>query len=407
MLLFKLSLRNIFRNTKRTTLTVVLVSFGLSSLMFVDGLIVGMKDTMIRLATHSFLGEAQVHNKNFEKSPEVENVIENLPMAQNILANDRSVETFGLRTVTGGTISSAANISGVMIFGIEADKELKLSQIKQNISQGSYLSGSKDSEILVGKGLARLLDVKLGDRVVLTSSKANTGELAQQLFRISGIFEFGTRELDKSVVYINLKAGQSFLNTDKNVHEIALLFTDPLLALNKNLPLFTQLSKGNNEAKGWPDILPELSAMLEMSQYSIAIVAIVLFLLIALGIINSLFMSIFERRFEFGVMKSVGTRPTQIFFLVLCEAGFIALISIFVGLLFGGILNYWTSIFGVGFEGFETTGVTMTEPIKTVLTLEQFTLYPLWIMGLVFVSAAYPAFSAARIIPSVAMRRVL
>ncbi|MBT6890220.1 MAG: ABC transporter permease [Gammaproteobacteria bacterium] len=255
--------------------------------------------------------------------------------------------------------------------------------------------------------MAELLEVELGDRLIITAATVDTNEITQELFRLSGIFEFGPEEMDKNLVFINLVKAQSVLGMQDNLHQIALRFMDPEDAKNKELPLFKQLTNEENEALGWLDLQPSIGAMIEMAGFSTAIVGAILFLLTSLGVINSMFMSIYERIYEFGVAKAIGTTPRQIIQLVLFEALLLALISCVFGLVIGYFLGDYFSIHGIPMGKMEVSGVLLDGNMYTQLMLYQFVNFPIYVTLLTLAAAIYPARFASRIVPTEALQRAL
>jgi len=256
--------------------------------------------------------------------------------------------------------------------------------------------------------MAELLEVDLGDRIVLTLSEANTGELAQALFRISGILDFGMRELDDNFVFINIAAARKALAmSDQQTHEFVLTFVNPEDAENPDSEIFQQLNDEEIEALGWMDLNRDIGLIIELMGYSSLIVGAVLFLLASLGVINSMFMSIYERIYEFGVIKAIGTRPEEVTRLILCEAFLLATISCGIGLLLGFAVNSWTFANGIGFGEMEFQGIAISNNIFGEFHISQFTQFPIYVVILTIAAAIYPARFAARIIPSEALQRSL
>ena len=406
LLTFRLAYRNLFRNTRRTALTCLLISCSLAALMLVDGFILGMLKVMIETTTKTFAGEAQIHRRGFLDSFDSDLYIVDTDSIESVLAADKRVAAYSVRTATGGMISSSNNMAGGLIYGVAPDQEASVSKLKTAIVKGRYFTGGQ-TDILIGEDMADLLEVDLGDRLVLTLAEVDGGELSQALFRLSGIFRFGMRELDKSLVFIPLAKSREILGMETGGHEVAMQFVDPKDAANPNLSLFQNLSTGDNEALGWPDFFPQIQAMLEMVDYSTLIIAVVLFLLASFGVINSMFMSIYERIYEFGVIKAIGTQPKQLVQLILMEAFVLGLISVVFGLLLGGLSSYYFSIEGIPLGEFEFEGISLADSIKTQLKLNQFIDFPFYVMLLTIAASIYPARFAARIIPSVALQRTL
>ena len=406
MLTFKLAFRNLFRNTRRTILTSLLISSSLIVLILVDGLMHGMTKVMVGGITHTLEGEAQVARKGFRNDFEVEYTIDDPASVVSQLKENKGLKGFGPRVIIGGMIASSYNTTGSLVYGVDAKQELKVSRISEALIEGQYLSG-EPREILIGKPMAELLEVELGDRLIITAATVDTNEITQELFRLSGIFEFGPEEMDKNLVFINLDKAQSVLGMQGNLHQIALRFTDPEDAKNKELPLFKQLTSEENEALGWLDLQPSIGAMIEMAGFSTAIVGAILFLLTSLGVINSMFMSIYERIYEFGVAKAIGTTPRQIILLVLFEALLLALISCIFGLVIGYLLGDYFSTYGIPMGKMEVSGVLLDGNMYTQLMLYQFVNFPIYVTLLTLAAAIYPATFASRIVPTEALQRAL
>lgn len=406
-LYLKLAWRNIFRNKRRTFIAGTAIGIGLASLIFVDAIWIGMERNMIHSATASFLGEGQIHREGYRESFEVEKTIENLDETVARLKEEGIVEQFTLRTIAFAMLSSPANVSTVTMVGIEPSTERYLSQIDDALIEGTFFDGGGERDIVVGKKLAELLEITIGDRVVLTAAQAGSGDLAQEMFRLSGIYRTNVSELDRGMVFVRLGKARQMLDLEGEAHEIAIKFTDTEHGRNPNLPFWAAYSSGGNEAVGWTELLPQLEAAFGMSEFSTLLVGLILFGVVALGIINTLFMSLYERMFEFGVMRAVGTRPFAIGRLIIFEAGALAIVSIVLGAILGFVLTYIFTQTGIDYVGIEFAGVTFRELLYPVMTPMQFIYYPFWVFVFTTLIGLYPATYAARMTPAKAMRESL
>lgn len=404
---FKLAFRNLFRNVRRTLLTVMLISLSLAALIAVDGIVRGMLTLMIENVTSTIVGEAQVHRVGYRENMDIDIFLENSDEIAQKLQQDPALESFTARVISGAMISSSYNVTGGLLYGVDAQRERTVSKLAQAVVEGEYLSGG-DSELLIGDSMADLLEVGLGDRIVLTLSEAGTGELAQALFRISGIVDFGTRELDDNFIFVNISAArQALAMTDQQTHEFALNFVNLEDADNPQLGIFQQLNDEETEALGWLDLNGEIGLIIELSSYTSLIVGGILFFLASLGVINSMFMSIYERIYEFGVIKAIGTRPAAISHLILYEALLIGVFSCVLGIVMGYLLGLYTSNFGIGIGEMEFSGIAFSDNILSEFHIIQFTQFPVYVVLLTVVAAIYPARFAAKIIPSDALQRSL
>lgn len=407
MILLRLAWRNVLRNRRRTILAGLAIGIGLAGIIFVDGLLVGMEAAMIRSATSTFLGHAQIHSEDFRTTLEVERTVADADRILSDLSADDRVAGFAPRIQAHAMVTSPANVSAVSLFGVDPKLEPSISKVHQAIVRGSYLEAGEWGRILIGSGLARNLEAEIDDRLVVTVAQAGTGELAQEMFRVAGIFHFNMRALDANAAFIPLDQSQSLLGLGNGVHEIALCFDDIALAGDRSLPFWERYSAGGNEALGWRDLLPELDAALGLSDISMYAIVVILFAVVGLSIMNTLFMSLYERIFEFGVLRAVGTRPTRLAVVVLLEAACLAGVSIVIGSAIAAGLVLWFGHQGIDYVGIEYAGVTFAEPLYPVIEMRQFVVFPLCVVGFALAAGIYPALFAARLVPAAAMRRSL
>ncbi|MGC9315030.1 MAG: FtsX-like permease family protein [bacterium] len=405
LMYLKLAWRNLLRNKRRTFIAGTAIGIGLAALIFYDGMMIGMENNMIGTATSSFMGEAQIHADDFLETQDVELTIRNFSDVASNLEKEEIVEAFTPRAMAFSMLSSAGNVSAIQLYGIVPESEAQLSKIDDAISEGEFFSGDSKRDIVIGSKLAELLEVQIGDRVVATASQAETGELSQELFRVSGIYTFGDRALDGGLAFVRLPVAQEMLGIDGDVHEIAIKFTDIQLSRVDTLAFWNKYSEGGNEAKSWTKLFPQLEAVFEMSEMAKGIVGMILFAIVALGIINTLFMSLHERMFEFGVIKAIGTRPFKIAQLIIFEAAFLSIISIVIGSVISIAVNSYVGHVGLDYRGMEFLGTTVQELIYPVMNIEQYLTYPIWVFILTSIVGIYPAVHAARLKPADAMRR--
>jgi len=401
----RLAKRSIFRNTRRTLLTVLLISCSLVAILFTDAFVRGMVSTMVKISTQTFLGEAQIHQQGFRATNDIDLYIKDTRHVFAKIADTEAIKAYAPRVISGAMTSSSDNVASAIIYGVDGHKEAQVSKLKKAMVEGKYLSG-KESEILLGQRLAELLEVTLGDRLVVTVSQAHGGDLSQALFRVSGLFSFNERNMDNGMAFINLSQAQQLLNIN-GVHEVALRLQNLEQADDKSLLFWQTFNTKTLETLSWQELVPQLSSMLAMTEYSTLIVSIILYVLVCLGLINTMFMSIFERQTEFGILLAIGTRPKQLFIQILLEGFFIGLLSVTLGLILAFIVCYWGAIVGIDYTDLEMTGMTLNEPIYLIVDITSFIKMALATLLVTVLACIYPAAHAARLQPSFAMRKTL
>lgn len=403
-LFFKQATRNILRNKKRSFLTALLIAMSLMALAFTDGIMIGMSRNMIESATRLFSGDAQIHHPSFRQTNDPEFRFEQGDIVDR-LTREPEIKAATARTLSPAMVSSSASVASVQAIGINPATEKTVSKIESSVISGHYLTGESETEIMLGYLLAEKLEVDLNDRIVLSVPRLDQSDISQELFRVSGIFRFNARMMDEGMIFIPLARSQHLMGTNDDIQEIAFNFVDPQQAQNHQLALWQKYTNDGMLAQGWDKLMPALSTMLGMLDYSLIIVGLILYVIVALGVINSTFMSIYERTWEFGVIKAIGTTPMQIFQLIMFEGLILAVISALAGLILGLAINYLVAIYGIDYSQMEFSGVTIVEPVRAVIRPMQYTQLPVLVVVLTLIACIYPAIYAARLVPNKALRK--
>lgn len=405
MLILKLAFRNLLRNTRRTALTCLLLTSALVIMILMDGMMVGVSRLMVDSLTDTLEGEAQIYHQGFRERFDPSLYLDNTVPLREMLALDQDVRAFSERVMTPAMLASSYATQGVMIYGIDHEKEKAVSRIREAQVEGSPIT--KGSDLLLGDSLAEKLEVGLGDRIVLTTSSVEGNELVQRLFRVSGVLNFGPSELDDRLAFIDLEAAREMLMIGDGTHQFVIRFENRDRANEADLPLYDRVRNDQTAAEGWLKLQPSIGGMLEMTGFGRLILGLVLFLLAALGVVNSIFMSIYERLYEFAVTKAIGTRPWWIGRLIVLESLLMALASVAIGVLIAYFVGDYLEREGLGLGQMEVGGVVIPERIRPVMLINQFLEASWFLIGLTLLTALYPALYAAKITPAEAIKRSL
>jgi ABC-type lipoprotein release transport system permease subunit len=190
-------------------------------------------------------------------------------------------------------------------------------------------------------------------------------------------------------------------------HQFVMRFEDASIPNAPSVPLFEQVRSEVVDAEGWLSIQPAIGAMLEMSNFGRIVLGLILFLLAALGVVNSIFMSIYERLYEFAVTKAIGTRPFWIGRLIVLESLLMAFISVAIGLVIAYFLGGYLESEGLNMGQMEVSGVVIPDRIKPQMAFNQFVEAASFLILLTMLTALYPALYAAKITPAEAVKRSL
>lgn len=391
----KLGFRNLFRNKRRTLLTALVIGISLAALIISNGMMLGITDNLVSAITESMVGEGQIHHHKFRSSLKAQYLIEDAPGLQQRLAADPRVRAFAPRTLSFAMLAAPKGMGNVMVVGIDPAKEQTISRLNRQIVAGDYVNG-RDA-LVIGARLRDRLQVRVGDKVVLTMTQVATGEVAQQLLRITGVFQSGSRALDETSIYLHIAKTRELLSIGTKAHEIALAFHDRLALEQPSHAFWQDYSQGQNAAESWQQILASFVTMMKAGEQSQGLVALILMILVGISITNTLFMALYERMFEFAVLKALGTKSRGIVIMILAESVFLGVLSLGIAAIATALAGVPLAIWGLDYSGVEFSDVTFIEPITYVPSLYQFTVLP--VAALVFTAAVavYPALYAGRI----------
>ncbi len=400
--LILISWRSILRNKRRTVITGMAVGLGLASLMFTDALYAGMMDYMLQGSTETWMGHGQIHGEGFQETARVAITVREPRAVILRLESDTLVQAYTGRLLSPASLESAREMRPVTLIGVDRGTDRGTTGLENSIIEGSYFTGDS-TEIIIGEKLAGDMELVPGDIAVVTAAMADSG-LSSQLFIVSGICRFGSGQLDEFSVFVNLGSAERLLDLGGELHEIAFLLPDPWMAADGEIPDYGGVG---NTTSGWPELAPQIFSMTGMVDVSLAVMSIILFGLVLFGIINSLFMSIYERMYEFGVMRAVGTRRSTVVFLVLLEAFWLGVFAVVSGFLTGWGVIHWFAGAGISFGEFDFSGIMFDQPIYPVFHWSSQWIYPLFTVVFTTLAGVYPGLHAGGLNPARAIRKSL
>jgi len=399
--LFKIALRNLWRHKRRAIITGSAVSLGLAMLMFSSGGTDGITNNMIEKGTGSAAGHVVVQGPGWQEARDVEIVVPDSPAVATKLAETLPEATIVQRVWVEGLLTSPSGAMGVGLTGVEPERERLVNDLDDKIVEGTYLDGDGDG-IVLGRTLAESLGVALGDKVVLMAQRG--GEIENRLFRVRGIFAIGIEEIDGFYAQVPLEAAQEVLGLGNDVTQIAAHLPSARDTERATLAARTALSGEDLDVLPWQEALPDLAEYVAGEQGEIYVFYSIIFVMVMLGILNTVLMSVLERMREFGVMLSLGTSPGRLARLVLIEASLLGVFSIAAGLAIGLAINWPLMTHGLDMSALtggtvEAAGFALDMVIYSDLDPVKVMWYAFAVWLMTVLAAVYPAYKAATLKP--------
>lgn len=402
---FKIAWRNILRNKRRSAITISAVSFGLAAVIFLWSFVDGFQNQMEESIKSIITGDIQIYPQGAEGLYNVNLLLENPEEVRQAIQTTPKITKKVERVLASGIISSANNSLMTFIGGMDPTQE-KIFNPKDLMVEGRMLEDGDEHGTIIGAPMAKQLKVGIGDKIVLVLQD-RFGSLVGESFRIVGLFETGSDQIDNSTVDVLLPVLQRLLSAENQVTKI-LLRTQEGASVDKIIAdLKTKLNPDHYKISPWGDIAPMLSQLVEFQQRMIFIVVIIVLSILGTGVLNTLMMSYIERIREFGLMKALGTKDRQVSLLLIFETIWLT----FMGSVLGAGLGLGASFF------FSKQGINLSQFGETFSNfLIGTTIYPkiywnhvgtaiLVVLCANLLAALYPAWKASKLEPMEAMRQ--
>jgi ABC-type lipoprotein release transport system permease subunit len=337
-LIFKIAWRNIWRNWRRSVLTMLAVIFACFFIILMKGIQQGTFDANIKTTLDLFTGYLQVQYKGYQDNPALNKSFSmDLEMLSN-LQNDINIKGFAPRVTSFGLIGHKEKSLGTAIIGVDPSREMLFSQLATKVKKGKFLMADDNEKIIVGERMLKNLDAKIGDTVVILA-QAFDGTMGNKKYIINGSFRFGSNELDGMSIFMNIRAADEILAMNNRINSIAIFLHNikDINSVKMNLNAMAQKKSDKKlEILPWEEILKDLKQTFDMKIISEVFYIGILVMIVGFGILNTVLMSITERFNEFGVMLALGTKHYIIIAAVFIETMIITIL----GILFGFGLGY-------------------------------------------------------------------
>jgi ABC-type lipoprotein release transport system permease subunit len=373
----------------------VLCSF---SIAFMDG----SYNNVINMFTRNQLGHIQIHHHEYSDRPAIYRTIDDYEEVGRALQGIDRVESWAPRVFSAGLASVGNKSAGVRIIGIDPARETAATRFDRKVVDGDNFSSEPAHEALLGKGLAKRMGAEIGSEIVVVSQGAD-GSIANDLYTVKGILDSGNEMEDQMSLYLHVVDAQELLVLEGKVHEIAVVCTTVRGLYGLADEIAAAVGRSELVVEPWQEFAKSFYDAMKADQKGNWISLVVITMLVAIGVLNTVLMTVLERTREYGLMRAIGTRPKQVFGLVIIEVFEMALISVAAGAVVAYALNYAFSIAGIPIPPVEYGGVTFKE-MFTEINRRSF-LIPLAsvVSAAVFISV-FPALKASRTQPAAAMR---
>lgn len=397
--------RNLWRNRRRTLLTLSSIAFGVFFAIIATAVQDNSWTQMINLAARMGGGHVTIQHHEYLDTPTFSRTVKDTGAKIETAERHSNVDRVVERISGPAMLMSASETFGVAFIAYDprVEDEDTLA-VLEAVSEGERFSSPNDRGIILGAKLAQNLGVVLGDRVVYTLADRQ-GEIVSGLGRLSGIIRTGAPTADAGLALLPIDAVRDVLGyAPDEAIQLAVFISDRRLALSVSDDLARDLG-GEAATLPWFEIQPELAGFIAMKVVSAQVMEVVIAILVAAGIFNTLFVSVMERLREFGILMAIGFSPGKLFRLVMYESLWLALI----GMVCAAAVTAWPyrylSTTGIdisaflGDQGTEIAGIAVSDTFKAGIYPESLIFIITAAVIAVLLSGLYPAWKATRVEP--------
>lgn len=321
--------RNLWRNKRRTWLSVGGIAFSLFLVVTGMAFQTGTYDDMINLGARLGHSHIQVQHPDYLDNPRVKNTFYDALGTSRSISQIPDVAGVAMRTESFALISVGERSYGAMVVGVEPNKEPSVSDFPSLLIEGTYLSDV--GHAYIGSALARNLSATVGDEIVILGT-GKTGNLAPMLLTIGGIFTTGITDVDRSYVQVRIEAFQEAFEFGDEIHRLLVSVSD-LAHINAVVADIRRVVSDDVVVHDWETLMPEIRQGIDLDKIGGQFVYWMLLAVVLLSIVNTFVMTVFERSREFGMLVAVGMRPRQIIGMVVIESIALWIVGSIVGLL--------------------------------------------------------------------------
>ena len=329
-MLIKLAWRNIWRNKKRSLITITAILIAVFLAVIMRSMQLGMYDNMIHNVVGSYSGHIQIHSEGYWEEQTIDNAFADNDSLNQYIENRKDVSVVTKR-IQSGCLSSFNDLSKfVFLTGIELEKEQRMTDWSKRLIEGELLKEG-DNTINIGKGIAKYYNLKIGDTMVFIGQGYH-GMQAVGAFPVGGILDMKNPNLNNVSGFMPLGIAQDFLSAHGMLSRLIISKADygDEEALAESLK--EKLGE-TYEVMTWREMMPELEQIIQADSAGGLVMVFILYMIITFGIFGTVLMMTQERKYEFGVVVSIGMKKLKLMITMIYETIFLTSIGVLAGIL--------------------------------------------------------------------------
>lgn len=339
MTIIRIAWRNLWRNKRRTLITVASVFFAIWFALIMRSFQLGSYDLMVNNIVHAFSGYFQIHSRGYWADQVLNNAFAFSPEIEKNLKKVEGVSGYTPRLESFALASFGAQTKGILVTGVDPDAEDGLTSLRKKLTRGRYLLNNDDGA-LVSERLASYLKIGIGDTLVIIG-QGYQGNSAAGIFPVRGIVKFPSPDLDGRLVYLSLPAARNLFSAPDMLTSVAFNVKEPSTYVSVANEVRSGLDQDTYEVLTWDQMMPEVVQQIRADSGSGLIMLGILYMIVGFGVFGTMLMMLNERHREFGMMIAIGMQKGKLTLILITETLLFGLLGIVSGIVAAIPLIYY------------------------------------------------------------------
>jgi len=368
--ILSLAIKNLFRYYKRTIITSLSIALGIAMFIAINGMLEWADNMSISNLKNYETATMKIGNEKYFEDEEylpISETIKEKDKIYNILTEAKVDYTPEIKFL-GNLINEVSGDAYPFVgFGIDPKSHKDVYKLEETVFKGDFVN--KGNEILISKYTANLLDVEIGDYLIIEADTKYDVHNADA-FKITGLFETPNPEVNRNNFFIPIEAADVFLEMEGEINLISIQTEKEGQQLASAIESkIKSMELEDLEVKYWRELAQDYLALSQTKKGGTALILFMVFIIVTVGIANTMLMAVFERTGEIGMMRAMGTTKNEIMLNFIFESAGIGFIGGILGIIFGALLNWYLIHYGLDFSsmfsdlsiGYRTSAVFRSE----------------------------------------------
>jgi putative ABC transport system permease protein len=310
-MILTLAWRNIWRNKRRSIISMASVLFAVFFAVAADSFERGSYELMLENMVKFSTGYIQIQDVLFDEERSIDNSMHYDEALDETLAKFSSRIDFTVPRIENFALAATDhNTRGTMVLGVDPQMENRMNNLENNLVAGAYFEAD-DEAVMLAEGLAEILGLQVGDTLVLIG-QGFQGMSAAGLFPVKGIVRLALPDMNNNFIYMPLAAAQWFYGTEDRISSLIIMPENPRHTLRLARQIQAELDPEWFNVLTWEHMLNDILRMMEVDRAGSKMIIYILYIVIGFGLLATILTMILERLREFGMLISLGMKRSRL-----------------------------------------------------------------------------------------------